>query len=249
MSGTKDIKHDGHRDRMRERILSGGLETLQPHEVLEYVLFAFIPRKNTNDIAHALIEEFGSLSNVLNADISHLEKVKGMTHNAAVFIHELPSLFRIYSNDIVRERANVSGRGTARDFLRVELYGKPIEQVYAVALDAHDKVLQMKRFSSGSGDNVGFSVRDVADFALSTHAVSIILAHNHPSGSSSPSSADIKVTREIAWTLTSLGVRLQDHYIFAGTDNFSFEEKGLISTIEKEKQSTLDDGMVFYYER
>ncbi|MEG2273811.1 MAG: hypothetical protein RSC44_00605, partial [Clostridia bacterium] len=78
--------HDGHRDRMRKRIVDGGIDCLQSHEILEYILFSFVPRKDTNVIAHALISEFGSLAAVFNADAERLEKVEGVSPNAALFL-------------------------------------------------------------------------------------------------------------------------------------------------------------------
>lgn len=88
--------HDGHRDRMRERIRRSGLSTLQEHEMLEYILYAFVPRKDTNEIAHALIDRFGSFAGVLNADEKRLAEIAGMTENAALFLCNLPDVFRAY---------------------------------------------------------------------------------------------------------------------------------------------------------
>ena len=96
--------HDGHRDRLREKIVSAGIESLQPHEILEFLLFAFIPRKDTNAIAHELINTFGSFADVLSTDVDRLMAVKGMTKNAAIFLNSLPDVLRVYSNDRAKEK-------------------------------------------------------------------------------------------------------------------------------------------------
>lgn len=238
--------HDGHRDRMRERVLKNGLESLQPHEVLEYLLFAFVPRKDTNAIAHALINEFGSLSDVLNADKEHLAAVSGMTDNAALFLSALPGLLRIYAAETETRKRSLKGRGKAREFMKNMLYGIKSEQIYAAALDAKDNLINCEKLGAGTADSVQLSVRRVVDFALKNKAASIILAHNHPSGNVKPSQQDYALTREIVWTLHSVECRLLDHYIFGGADYYSFDENGKLDVMLEEKDLTLKDGLIFY---
>ena len=115
--------HDGHRDRMRERIRRSGLSTLQEHEMLEYILYAFVPRKDTNEIAHALIDRFGSFAGVLNADEKRLAEIAGMTENAALFLCNLPDVFRAYIDDLDKQKPALKGRGAARTFMGNRLYG------------------------------------------------------------------------------------------------------------------------------
>lgn len=118
--------HDGHRARMRDRIRKGGIGSFQQHEILEYLLFSFVPRKDTNEIAHALIDRFSSLSGVLNASEEDLAKVSGMTQNAALFLATLPDVFRAYVDGVNNDsssRQDLSGRGIARNFLCARLFG------------------------------------------------------------------------------------------------------------------------------
>lgn len=232
----KDVKHDGHRDRMRERILSNGISSLQSHEILEFLLYAFIPRKNTNDIAHALIDKFGSLSNVLNARFDALLEVDGMTKNAAVFLSSLSEVFRVYLKEVNTADMDLSGRGITREYLGAKLYGLPYEQVVAVALDVSDKYIALETIAKGDGASVKFEVREIVDFALKHNAVNVVLAHNHPSGRTAPSQADVDLTAEVAYMLDSVGVKLEDHYIFSGSDFYSFEETGRLARIKNEAQ-------------
>ncbi|MEG2687874.1 MAG: DNA repair protein RadC [Clostridia bacterium] len=238
--------HDGHRDRMRKRIVDGGIDCLQSHEILEYILFAFVPRKDTNVIAHALIAEFGSLSAVFNADAERLEKVEGVSPNAALFLSTLPDLFRKYASESVTAKESLKGRGRAREYLAKKFYGSSIERAYVVGLDAQDNLIRCQQLSTGTGDKVTMCVREVVDFAFKSKATSIIIAHNHPSGNTNPSQQDYVITREIACTLESIDVTLADHYIFAGDRYYSFEEADAIKQINEEKKSFLKDGILYY---
>lgn len=239
--------HDGHRQRMRDRIRKSGLSSLQDHEVLEYLLFAFVPRKDTNEIAHALVKEFGSLANVLSADEEHLRKVHGMTDNAALFLASLPDVFRLYANGVNDDlnRVDMSSREKARSYLGTKLYGLKEENVCVAALDAHDKLIKCEILSTGSGNTVALDVRAVMDFVLKTSACNIIISHNHPSGNVDPSQADVDLTRELLFTLSGIGVGVRDHFIFSGSLYYSFDENGLIEKI-KNIQNGLKEGMLYY---
>ncbi|MBR2956125.1 MAG: RadC family protein [Clostridia bacterium] len=220
--------HDGHRDRLREKILTAGIESLQPHEILEYLLFAFIPRKDTNEIAHELINSFGTFSDVLSTDVDRLLTVKGMTRNAALFLNSLPEVLRVYSVESNKEKTSLKGRGVARDFMRAQLYGKDVEVVYMAAVDAKDNFIRIEKLSRGTGQGVRVSVRDMVDFAIRTKACGVLLAHNHPSGDIAPSGQDVAVTSEIYYLLSGIGVKLQDHFIFSENKYYSFEENGIL---------------------
>ena len=246
---AQQIKHDGHRDRMRERILKNGISSLQNHEVLEYLLYAFVPRKNTNDIAHALINKFGSLSGVLNADVDALAEVDGMTKNAAIFIASLPEILRVYLKDVDEEKLDLSGRGVIRKYLGTEFYGLKTEQVVAVALDGKDRLIAQEVLASGDCTNVPVSVRDIVNFAIKHKAVGIVIAHNHPSGDISPSQADVDLTADALITLENINVALEDHFIFSGTNFYSFADAGRIARISNLKNNintTFKEGMTIY---
>lgn len=237
--------HDGHRQRMRERIAKQGIESLQPHEALEYLLYSFIPRKDTNALAHKLIDKFGSFAAVLGAEPSQLEEVPGMTANAATFLSSLPGIFRIYLGDRTVQKTSLKGRLAARMYMGNKLFGLNEEQVYVAALNVHDDLIACERLATGMGDEVAVTVRSVVDFAIKTKASGILIAHNHPSGNVHPSHSDVEMTYTILDTLTNVQVNLLDHFIFCGTDYYSFEEDGRLGRMRKTK-STLKDGIDFY---
>lgn len=234
--------HDGHRQRMRERIMNGDLDNLQPHEVLEYLLFSFIPRKDTNGIAHELIKQFGSFYGVLNADPARLSKVSGMTQNAALFLSNLPAVFRVYMRNKSQSKVQLHGRGEIREYMRDMCWALTEERVYAVILDPHDCVVAVKGMDRGTGDSVTLNVRALVDFALGNKHCKLVLAHNHPSGVTNPSANDIAATADLQYTLKNIDVELLDHYIFCDDKYFSFEEEGLMKKI-REKTKTLKEGV------
>ncbi len=238
--------HDGHRDRMREKIQSGGVELLNDHEILEFLLFTFIPRKDTNEIAHNLLAQFENLEGVFTADYERLAEVNGMTQNAALFLSMMPEVFRRYVKTNQAKRKHLQGKGEIRDYLFAKFYGAKKEMFYVLALDAHEQVIKGDNIKGDSADNVQVSVRRVVDFALKNRATSILIAHNHPSGNLEPSQNDFAITRDIAWTLDSVGISLLDHYIFNASEYYSFEEDGVLKNIYKEKDLSLKDGVIFY---
>ncbi len=220
--------HEGHRDRLREKIMKGGIESLQPHEVLEYLLYGCVPRKDTNPLAHELMNTFGTLAEVLDTDFDRLMTVNGMTKNAALFISSLPDVFRMYSKNTTKERPSLKGRGVAREYLRAQLYGKSAEYVYVASVDAKDNLIRLETMSRGNGNSARVSVREIVDFALRTKASGLLLAHNHPSGDIDPSETDVDTTVKLTYLLRSIGVELQDHFIFSENKYYSFEEHNLI---------------------
>lgn len=220
--------HDGHRMRVREKISATGTASLPDHEVLEYILFAFVPRRNTNEIAHALTEKFGDFADVLNADEEALRSVPGMTENAALFLSVLPELFRRYAVSSSRKRPVVSGRKAVREYIAKEMFGMSVEVAGLAALNVHDGLIRFERPAYGTGDGVALSARDAVEFALRTKAVSVVIAHNHPGGDPRPSQQDYDLTCEISRVLGSIGVRLADHIIYTDTDSFSFKDNGLL---------------------
>lgn len=226
--------HDGHRNRMREKIAQGGLDTLQDHEVLEYILFHFVPMRNTNEMAHELIDAFGSFSDVLNADVEHLQQISGMTYNAALFLSTLPDVFRRYAADTEKRRNKLCGRGAARAYMQKKMYGYAVEELCVVALDAQDGLIEFECLARGTGAAVSVPIRSVVDFAMRTRAASVIIAHNHPSGNRFPSEEDVAMTKELCYVLGRINVTLQDHFVFCDNEYYSFEREGLLDAIKRE---------------
>lgn len=225
--------HDGHRERMRERIRKEGLSSLAPHEVLEYFLFSFVPRRNTNDIAHRLLHRFGSLAGVLDADYSSLCEVEGMTANAALFLSQIPALLVQYKLNKALTVPVCVGNDAA--LYVSELIGNsPVERSVVLALDVKGNLLDTIEFDSESSDKVQLDLRRLVKELLSVRAAAVIVAHNHPSGDVSPSQQDLAVCQTLRTSLEPLSIRLLDCLIVGGGRAVS-----LMGTAEPEQKQRL----------
>ena len=218
--------HDGHRQRLKERFCKEGLDNFDEHQVLELLLFYCIPRMDTNPIAHALLNRFGSLAQVLEAPVEELEKVPGIGHNAAVFLSLITAAGRYYqvncaANNVIMRSVADCGR-----YLQPFFYGRRNETVYLLCLDAKCKVLSCKEIGEGSVNSAGVPIRRIVETALAANATSVILAHNHPSGLAVPSDADIQTTRRVAMALDAVEIGLIDHIVVADDDFVSMSQSG-----------------------
>ena len=233
MVDSKPNVHAGHRQRMREEILKHkDFDALQPHRILEVLLFYGIPRKDTNPIAHELLNKFGSLSGVLDAEFSDLVSVKGMTENAATLIKTVLPLARRYENDKFKagyKFANVDeiGKYLLRRYLafKNETFG-------VICLDSAGRLLGFDVLGEGATDVVAVNFRDIAMIVLKYNAPCVIVVHNHI-GSAVPSDEDIEMTISLKRSLASLGTRLLDHMILSGDDYVSMRQSKKFSAIFK----------------
>ena len=181
--------HDGHRARKKEQFRRQGLDGFADHEVLELLLYYAIPRKDTNEIAHRLLQKFGSLQNVFSAPLEELAKVDGVGESAALFMTLLPQVQKRAMRSGGKERVLNSVDKCGRYFL--ELLGhERHELLYQACLDGKGKLLSCKKLSQGSADCTALSVRQVVENALLSGASAVVLAHNHPSGVALPSESD-----------------------------------------------------------
>lgn len=212
--------HEGHRERMRNKYVNKGIEVFEQHEILEMLLFYAIPRKNTNDIAHRLLEACGSLSAVFDAPIDILMQ-QGLSYNAAVLLHMIPDLSRAYQSDkFDNEEKIITDENIGKKMVHL-FAGKNEECVYAFFLDAKGKEKYSGIISKGDASSAPLFSKDIVSIAARCNAVTVIIAHNHPSGVAFPSRADLEATADIADALDTIGIHLADHIIVADRDYIS----------------------------
>ena len=216
--------HDGHRQRLRDRFIEYGMESFTDIEALEILLFYAVPRRDTNALAHALLEYFGSYRGVMEADLHALEKVPGIGANAAALIKLVAAHSTRYQIALRSHVKRIGSVEDAGDYLRPFFDYAKRELVYMVCLDARQTVIRCHLLAEGASAQVNLAARDVAELALSDKAVSVILAHNHPSGVALPSASDVATTIQLHQALSVLGIELRDHLIFAGDEFVSLRD-------------------------
>lgn len=221
---TSNNVHEGHRERLRERFLAEGIDNFQDHNVLELLLFYSIPVKDTNEEAHRLIDELGSLSEVFDAPYEELCKVKGIGERTALLIKLMPALFNRYEVDrLNKDVVMLNSAELVAEYTSKYFKGLTTEKLYALYLDPICRMLAFECVGEGNSRMTPINNNKIAEYAYKTHATSVILVHNHPSGVMAPSSMDVNTTIGIADMLERIGLRLDDHIIIGnGSDFFSF---------------------------
>ena len=220
-------KHDGHRERLRDRFIKEGLDHFTQEQVLELLLFYSIPRQDTNEIAHDLVDYFGSLHQVLEAPVQELQKVEGIGERSAVLLRLMAEISRYYQvNRAINEKILNSIEACGR-YLVPRFVGRRNETVFLLCLDAKCKLLCCREVSEGTVNAAGVSVRKVVETALAVNASSVVLAHNHPSGMALPSTEDVVTTRRIAAALRAVDVILVDHLVISDDDYVSLRQSNM----------------------
>lgn len=223
-------EHDGHRDRLREKI---DKDALQDHEYLELMLCIAVPRRNTNDIAHRLLAEFGSVTGVFSAEYAQLVKVKGVGNGVAGFI---ASLGKLINRHFSKETALYRGRFETERFISYlkTCYGEESREVMdAYFLDEQKVVIASKSFSRGVADRVEFDPKIFTQLLLEIKPAGVVLVHNHPKGSFLPSEADDKTTEKCQIECSFHNVILCDHFIVSKEGVYSYFKDNRLSEITK----------------
>ncbi len=225
--GVENVSiHEGHRERLKRRFLEEGLDGFTEIQALELMLFYCIPQKDTNPLAHALLDRFGTLAQVLEAPVEELRKVPGVGDHTAVFLHLITEASRVYMVSRCTQEKILPTLESCAEYLLPFFFGRKVETVFLLCMDAKCKVLCCREIGEGSVNAAGISIRRVVEAALSSGASSVVLAHNHPSGLALPSNEDIQTTRRVALALQAVEVHLADHVIIADGDYVSMAQSG-----------------------
>jgi DNA repair protein RadC len=218
----------GHRERLRQRLLTGGAEALADYEVLEYLLFAAIRRGDTKPIAKALLARFGSLARVLEAEPAALAKSPGMGEASAAALKAVALAARRMTRSEVADRPVISNWQALIDYLSTDMANLTVERVRVLYLDTKNRLVQDHHVGDGSIDEAAIHPREVIRRGLDLGAAALILVHNHPSGSPEPSKADIAITHRISEAGRLLGITVHDHVIIGHGRHVSLKAQGLI---------------------
>ena len=218
----------GHRARLRDRLASGGGDALLDHELVEYLLALAIPRRDTKPLAKLLLHEFGGIGGVLSADGASLMRIDGIgaTSVAALKIAHAAAIRLLHAQ--VRERPVLGNWQALLDYLHADMAHDSIERFRVLHLNTKNMLIRDEVMSRGSIDETAVHVREVIRRAIDLGSAAIILVHNHPSGDSSPSKADIAVTRAIIDAGEHLKITVHDHLIIGLNSQVSLRAQGLI---------------------
>lgn len=227
--------HDGHRDRMRNRFLQEGPDGFADHEILEMLLYGTIPRGDTNVIAHQLLREFGSFSNLLEAVPQEIVNSAGVGLKTAVNLSLLHEVFRRYQREKLRQKPALTSVARVAEYCHALLANCPTERFYMVCLDSRRNVVHTVKMTEGTVSEASLSPRTVVEVALRYQSTGVVFCHNHPRGCIRPSFEDIRLTTDLKRILLPLGVQVVDHIIVGDNRFYSFYENDMLREQQKEE--------------
>lgn len=219
--------HENHRKRLKQRFLRAGLENFDDLYILELLLFYCVPRKDTNLLAHKLLERFGTLPNVLDASVEELKKVDGVGDGIVTFFLLLRDTERVCQIRRNAQIAIVNSHEDIKKHMLAQMNNQRNETVYMMCLDAKRKILSIEKVGEGSVNSANVPIRRIVELALASNATTVILGHNHPGGLAFPSQEDINTTIYVAKALRAVEVYLADHVIVADGEYVSLAQSGV----------------------
>ncbi len=228
---TYEHMHGGHRQRLKDKVREHGLKVLSEHEILELILTYTIPYKDTNELAHSLINRFGSLSAVLNANKDSLINIKGVGEETALFLTMLPELLSYYRDRKDKDVELLNSVAACISFFRKNYEIQKVEHFYVMCLSSSYKLIDKYDIEGEDASYVIFDTRNFASMVTDKHVKAVVLFHTHPNGKVEPSDSDLETTRDIFHICAVMGIKLCDHLIFNETCCYSFEANKKISEI------------------
>ena len=219
--------NQGHRKRVRDRLLAEGLDSFDEVHVLELMLFYAVPQKDTKPLARLLLDHFGCLNSVLEAPPQELMCVPGVGEGIATYLSLFGSVERYCKTKREEQFAPMNSVEQYSSFLASHFYGRRNETVFLLCLDAKCKVLNCRLVGEGDVNSANVPVRRIVQIALANNASAVILAHNHPSGLAVPSKEDAMTTLALARALDTIGIKLVDHVVVADDECVSMVQSGL----------------------
>jgi DNA repair protein RadC len=222
------IGGEGHRERMRTKLLYAGPEALLDHELLEMVLFLAIPRKDTKHSAKTLLSRFGSFANVIAAPVNDLRAIDGIGDAGAAALKTVHAAALRLARPEPRKQPLLNNWDALMDYLQVAIAREQIEQFRVLFLDTRNRLIADEAQARGTVNHTPVYPREVVKRALEHQATALILVHNHPSGDPTPSRDDIEMTREVKQAASALSIVLHDHIIVGNGRWLSFRREGLL---------------------
>ena len=210
-------KHGGHRDRLRERFLRDGLDSFEEHNILELLLFYPIPQKDTNELAHALLDRFGSMEGVFNAGVGQLMQVDGVGEHTALFLSLFSEMTASYIEDRRQNEIIIGMRGITEFVVRKLTYS-PTECLLIIFIDNKQCMLNWHYLQEGTVSDDNLDIRTIMRMLMGTNTTHVLLARNYLKGKCSLKKTDLSLASRVSDALRGIGVQLFD-YIVVGSNN------------------------------
>lgn len=221
--------HEGHRERLKESFLKNGLSSFNDINALELLLFYSIPRRDTNALAHALIDRFGSLNRVFEAKFEQLLEVPGIGENTAALICLVPEIMKKSAISAVENVKYLRTRDELGNYFVPRFMNEQNEVFLMVCLNNNSEIISCMELCEGDMKSVHASPRKIAEIALRMNAAAVVIAHNHPHGIAAPSNEDVMCTRKIKQALALVDIELHDHVIVSGEKFTSMAFSGYLT--------------------
>ncbi|MEY3667571.1 MAG: hypothetical protein RL572_1111 [Pseudomonadota bacterium] len=222
------IKNWPARERPRERLLENGAASLSDAELLAIVLGTGVKGCSALDLARRLLEEFGTLTQLLTTPLQEFCRHGGLGHAKFVQMQAMLELSRRYMREELEDRDVMSSSALTREYLRARMRHYPHEVFACLYLDNQHRVVRFEELFSGTIDGAAVYPREVVKRCLHNNAAAVIFAHNHPSGIAEPSHADVAITLRLKSALSTIDVRVLDHIIIGSRDVVSLAERGVV---------------------
>ena len=229
--------HKDHRMRLKSQYLQNGYESLTDIQKLELLLFYAIPQKDTNPLAHKLLDEIGSLKDVLSADVSRLIKVKGIKENSAILINLIGKLFTAISKP--DGYTHIGGIKKAKEFCKKLYVGVEVEQFYVICLTKANRIMKYKLIKTGTADEVSIQIRSITEFALECNCNRIIVSHNHPGSIGAMSDEDCKFTYSLLCSCLLNSIEVIDHIIVGMDRTISMHSQRMLDMLKEKAYDRL----------
>jgi len=224
-----DIPHYiGHRKRVKERFVASGAANFSDYELLEIMLFSVIPRKDVKPLAKKLLNHFKSITDLINIDKERLLSISGTNENLYINFAVVRELInRVLKQKIINKNI-IASWSSLIDYLKVNMGNMRLEQFRILFLNKKNILIADEILSQGTIDQAAVYPREIIKRALFNEASSLILVHNHPSGSPEPSKADIHMTNKIVETCQTVNIIVHDHVIISNNKYYSFKSNMLL---------------------
>jgi DNA repair protein RadC len=227
-----DERNKGHRRRLQQRFLKGGLQGFLDHEVVELLLTLGTPRKDCKKPAREAMKKFKILRRVLEASEDELQEIEGIGPRNIFGIKLVREVSRRFLRERMMSRPVCHSSREVFDYLYHTLRDARKEKFKAIFLDAKNQIIEEETFFEGTVDTSAVYPREILKNALRYNASAVIFAHNHPSGDPEPSESDREITKELVFASGTMQMKVLDHIIIGNNRYFSFADHGLIEDYE-----------------